>query len=72
LKHSTCAPGFYNKIGCDDLVHFRLTIRGSGLHNLKNVLQSIPQKQIVVLTGLSASGKPVPGFDVLHQAGRRQ
>ena len=49
-----------------------ITIRGARLHNLKNVTVTIPKNQLVVLTGLSGSGKSTVGFDILHKEGVRQ
>ncbi len=50
----------------------QITIRGARLHNLKNITLSIPKNQLVVLTGLSGSGKSTVGFDILHKEGQRQ
>ncbi|MEO7002915.1 MAG: excinuclease ABC subunit UvrA [Ktedonobacterales bacterium] len=49
-----------------------ITVRGARLHNLKNVTLTIPKYQLVVLTGLSGSGKSTMGFDILHKEGQRQ
>jgi excinuclease ABC subunit A len=49
-----------------------ITVRGARLHNLKNVTVSIPKNQLVVLTGLSGSGKSTFGFDILFKEGQRQ
>jgi excinuclease ABC subunit A len=48
------------------------TVRGARLHNLKNITLAIPKNQLVVLTGLSGSGKSTFGFDILHREGQRQ
>jgi excinuclease ABC subunit A len=50
----------------------QITVRGARLHNLKNVTLTIPKNQLVVLTGLSGSGKSTIGFDILHKEGQRQ
>ena len=50
----------------------RITIKGARLHNLKNVTLSIPKNKLVVLTGLSGSGKSSLAFDTLHKEGQRQ
>lgn len=50
----------------------QITIRGARLHNLKNITLSIPKYQLVVLTGISGSGKSTVGFDILHKEGQRQ
>src|SRR5690348_10487055 len=49
-----------------------ITIRGARLHNLKNITLAIPKNQLVVLTGLSGSGKSTIGFDILYKEGLRQ
>ncbi|HEU0002289.1 MAG TPA: hypothetical protein VFQ36_15405, partial [Ktedonobacteraceae bacterium] len=49
-----------------------ITIRGARLHNLKNISLTIPKNQLVVLTGVSGSGKSTVGFDILHKEGIRQ
>ena len=50
----------------------QISIRGARLHNLKNLSLDIPKNQIVVLTGLSGSGKSSLGFDILYKEGARQ
>jgi excinuclease ABC subunit A len=50
----------------------QITIRGARLHNLKNVTLSIPKNKLVVLTGISGSGKSSLAFDTLHKEGQRQ
>ena len=49
-----------------------ITVRGARLHNLKNVSLSIPKNKLVVLSGVSGSGKSTMAFDTLHQEGQRQ
>ena len=53
-------------------MHNTITIRGARLHNLKNITLSIPKYKLVVLTGLSGSGKSTVAFDTLHQEAIRQ
>jgi excinuclease ABC subunit A len=50
----------------------QIIIRGARLHNLQNVTLSIPNNQLVVLTGLSGSGKSTLGFDIMLKEGQRQ
>ena len=50
----------------------QISIRGARLHNLKNVSLDIPKNQLVVLTGLSGSGKSSLGYDILYKEGARQ
>lgn len=49
----------------------KLTIQGAREHNLKNIDVSIPLKQLVVLTGVSGSGKSTFLFDILDKAARK-
>ncbi len=47
-------------------------IKGARQHNLKNVDVSIPRNQLVVITGLSGSGKSSLAFDTLYAEGQRR
>jgi excinuclease ABC subunit A len=49
-----------------------ITIRGAREHNLKNVSVEIPKKKLVVLTGVSGSGKSSLAFDTLYAEGQRR
>ena len=49
-----------------------IKIRGAGEHNLKNVDIDIPRDQLVVLTGLSGSGKSSLAFDTIYAEGQRR
>jgi excinuclease ABC subunit A len=49
-----------------------LTIRGAREHNLKNVNLEIPRDQLVVITGLSGSGKSSLAFDTIYAEGQRR
>src|SRR5688572_28926312 len=49
-----------------------LTIRGAREHNLKNVTIKIPRDKLVVLTGLSGSGKSSLAFDTIYAEGQRR
>ena len=47
-------------------------IKGARTHNLKNVNLEIPRNKIVVITGLSGSGKSSVAFDTLYEEGQRR
>ncbi|HEY6726463.1 MAG TPA: excinuclease ABC subunit UvrA [Polyangiaceae bacterium] len=49
-----------------------IQIRGAREHNLKSIDVSIPKKQLVVLTGVSGSGKSSLAFDTLYAEGQRR
>lgn len=50
----------------------KITIKGAREHNLKNVDLEIPRDKLVVLTGLSGSGKSSLAFDTLYAEGQRR
>ena len=49
-----------------------IRIRGARTHNLKNVNLDIPRNRLVVITGLSGSGKSSLAFDTLYAEGQRR
>ena len=49
-----------------------IRVRGARTHNLKNIDLDIPRNQLVVLTGLSGSGKSSLAFDTLYAEGQRR
>ncbi len=49
-----------------------IVIRGASQHNLKNIDLTIPRNQLVVITGLSGSGKSSLAFDTLYAEGQRR
>src|SRR6202171_1208778 len=49
-----------------------ISIRGAREHNLKNVNVDLPRDQLVVLTGLSGSGKSSLAFDTIYAEGQRR
>jgi excinuclease ABC subunit A len=50
----------------------QIVIRGAREHNLKNVDLDIPRNQLVVITGLSGSGKSSLAFDTIYAEGQRR
>ncbi len=49
-----------------------IVIRGAREHNLKNVSLSLPRNQLIVMTGVSGSGKSSLAFDTLYAEGQRR
>lgn len=49
-----------------------IAVRGARTHNLKNIHLEIPRDQLVVITGLSGSGKSSLAFDTLYAEGQRR
>src|SRR3989442_2275422 len=50
----------------------RIVVRGAREHNLKNIDVELPRDQVVVLTGLSGSGKSSLAFDTIYAEGQRR
>ena len=50
----------------------QIVVKGAREHNLKNIDVTIPRNQLVVITGLSGSGKSSLAFDTLYAEGQRR
>jgi len=50
----------------------QIRIRGARTHNLKNISLDLPRHSLVVITGLSGSGKSSLAFDTLYAEGQRR
>ncbi|MFZ6015273.1 MAG: excinuclease ABC subunit UvrA [Patescibacteria group bacterium] len=50
----------------------RVSIKGARVHNLKNVSINLPKNKLVIITGLSGSGKSSLAFDTIHAEGQRR
>jgi Excinuclease ATPase subunit len=49
----------------------RIVIRGARQHNLKSIDLDIPRGKLIVITGLSGSGKSSLAFDTIYAEGQR-
>ncbi|MDQ6969933.1 MAG: excinuclease ABC subunit UvrA, partial [Mariprofundus sp.] len=49
-----------------------IRIEGARVHNLKNISLEIPREKLVVITGVSGSGKSSLAFDTLYAEGQRR
>ena len=56
------------------MTHFEefIEVKGARVHNLKNIDVSIPREKLVVITGLSGSGKSSLAFDTIYAEGQRR
>src|SRR3990170_8587953 len=50
----------------------KITIKGARVHNLKNIDLEIPRESLVVITGVSGSGKSSLAFDTIYAEGERR
>ena len=54
------------------MAHEWICVRGARVHNLKNIDVDIPRHKLVVITGLSGSGKSSLAFDTIYAEGQRR
>ena len=54
------------------MAHDWIAVRGARVHNLKNIDVDLPRDQLVVITGLSGSGKSSLAFDIIYAEGQRR
>jgi len=56
----------------NSMAHDWIAVRGARVHNLKNIDVDIPRHKLVVITGLSGSGKSSLAFDTIYAEGQRR
>jgi excinuclease ABC subunit A len=54
------------------LANDKIIIKGAREHNLKNVSLTLPREKLIVMTGLSGSGKSSLAFDTIYADGQRR
>jgi excinuclease ABC subunit A len=64
--------GDFTETGVKKMPKQYIKIRGANEHNLKNIDLDIPRNELVVLTGLSGSGKSSLAFDTIYAEGQRR
>jgi excinuclease ABC subunit A len=55
-----------------DMINDQIEVSGARVHNLKNIDVSIPKNKLVVITGISGSGKSSLAFDTIYAEGQRR
>ena len=54
------------------MISDKIFIKGAREHNLKNVDLELPRNKLIVMTGLSGSGKSSLAFDTIYAEGQRR
>ncbi len=53
-------------------INNKIVIKGAKEHNLKNISLELPRDKLIVMTGLSGSGKSSLAFDTIYADGQRR
>src|SRR6187399_3310594 len=61
-----------NGITGEEINHEAIEVHGARVHNLKNIDIAIPKNKLVVITGISGSGKSSLAFDTIYSEGQRR
>lgn len=61
-----------NGVTVEEINHEAIEVHGARVHNLKNIDISIPKNKLVVITGISGSGKSSLAFDTIYAEGQRR
>ena len=62
----------HNEKGENTLANDKIIIKGAREHNLKNINLTLPREKLIVMTGLSGSGKSSLAFDTIYADGQRR
>jgi excinuclease ABC subunit A len=65
-------PGSRKPISAKPLARTAIAVQGARVHNLKNVTVELPRDRLIVITGLSGSGKSSLAFDTIYAEGQRR
>ena len=71
-KYQLCNYNILHYLYKESVLKDVLFIKGAREHNLKNIDVEIPRNKLVVITGLSGSGKSSLAFDTIYAEGQRR
>jgi excinuclease ABC subunit A len=72
LQGAVYLPEVFRKEGWEEITDNQIVVRGAREHNLKDITVSLPRDVMVVVTGLSGSGKSSLAFDTIYAEGQRR